>query len=237
MREVLTLQTLMLMDLGAGPGENMSPDEGGGSGGEQLSEEARARFAGAAAAQQAARKDEKKAKKRDDGVAQMIMQFLSDNQRIHLATLISRLVALDCPSPFLLAILSLVNADCAKVVEEYLAEQGTSTNVDTKAVTALSETKLPVEANENLERWILSMELVLATNPAQILKALLVEEGNIDGTVLQLTTFVLEEFLKTHGKAVPFASLQNVSISILQSVFEDYMHHAPLPETTTNIDE
>lgn len=228
----------MFMDLGAGPGENMSPDEGGGSGGEQLSEEAKARFAGAAAAQQQARKDEKKSKKRDDGVAQMIMQFLSDTQRIHLATLISRLVALDCPSPFLLAILSLVNPDCAKVVEEYLNEQGSAPDIDVRALSAaLGDTKLPVEANENLERWILSMELVLATNPAQILKALLVEEGNIDGTVLQLTTFVLDEFMKSHGKAVPFTALQGVAIQILQSVFEDYMHHAPIAAPKNEDDE
>ncbi len=217
----------MFMDLG-GPGENIAPDEGGG-GGEALSEAAKARFAGAAAAQQQARKDEKKAKKRDDGVAQMIMRFLSDTQRIHLATLISRLVAIDCPSPFLLAILSLANAECAKAVEEYLAEQGAAPEIDAKSLAALGDTALSAEANESLEKWILSMELVLASDPERILKALIVDEGNIDGTVLQLTTFVLEEFLKGHGKAVAFPDLQRVSISILQSVFEDYMHHAPLP--------
>ncbi len=227
----------MFMDLGAGPGENASPDEGGGSGGETLSEEARARFAGAAAAQQQARKDERKAKKRDDGVAQMIMAFLTDTQRTHLATLISRLVALDCPSPFLLAILSLVNADCTKAVDEYLAEQGSPADPDTTALAALGETNLPAEANATLEKWILSMELVLATNPVQILAALIVEEGNIDGTVLQLTTFVLDEFMKSHGKPVQFAALQSATISILQAVFEDYMHHAPLPEAAKNEDD
>jgi len=215
------------MDLG-GPGENIAPDEGGG-GGEQLSEEAKARFAGAAAAQQQARKDEKKAKKRDDGVAQMILRFLSDTQRIHLATLISRLVALDCPSPFLLAVLSLVSADSAKAVEEYLAEQGGAPQIDPKSLAPLGEDALSTEANLGLEQWILSMELVLATDPERILKSLIVDEGNIDGTVLQLTTFVLEEFLKEHGKAPAFLDLQRVSIAILQSVFENYMHHAPLP--------
>lgn len=225
----------MFMELG-GPGENIAPDEGG-SGGEALSEEARARFAGAAAAQQQARKDEKKAKKRDDGVAQMIMQFLSDTQRIHLATLISRLVAIDCPSPFLLAILSLVNPDCAKAVEEYLAEQGTPPDIDAKSLAALGDTALSAEANASLEKWILSMELVLASDPERILKALIVDEGNIDGTVLQLTTFALEEFLKGHGKAVAFPDLQRVSISILQSVFEGYMHHAPLPSGEQKTDE
>jgi hypothetical protein len=223
------------MDLG-GPGENIAPDEGGG-GGEALSEEARARFAGAAAAQQQARKDEKKAKKRDDGVAHMIMAFLSDAQRTHLATLISRLVAVDCPSPFLLAILSLANAECAKAVEEYLAERDAAPTVDTRALAAIPDAKLPAEANESLERWILSMELVLATDAERVLKALIVEEGNIDGTVLQLTTFILEEFLKSHGKAVPFPALQNVSISILQSVFESYMHLAPLPAASKDEDD
>jgi len=56
-------------------------------------------------------KEEKKAKKKDDGVAQVILQFLTDDQRTHLATLIARLVALDCPSPFILSILSLINDD------------------------------------------------------------------------------------------------------------------------------
>jgi hypothetical protein len=227
----------MFMDLSSGPGENLAPDEGGG-GGEALSEEARARFAGAAAAQQQARKDEKKAKKRDDGVAAMIMRFLSDTQKTHLATLISRLVALDCPSPFLLAVLSLVNADCAKAVEDYLAEQGSTPEVDVKSLAPLGEgTALSADANAALEKWIFSMELVLASDPERILKALIVDEGNIDGTVLQLTTFVLEEFLKGHGKAVAFPDLQRVSISILQSVFEDYMHHAPQLDAPNNDNE
>lgn len=221
----------MFMDLG-GPGENIAPDEGGG-GGEALSEEAKARFASSAAAQQQARKDEKRAKKRDDGVAQMILHFLNDTQRTHLATLISRLVALDCPSPFLLAILSLVSDECAAVVAEYIGEQGETPAIESQSLAALKETTLPDHANERLEQWILSMELVLARDPEHILHALIVDEGNIDGTVLQLTTFVLEEFLKEHGKAPAFADLQRVTIGILQSVFESYMHHAPVLESET----
>lgn len=217
----------MVMDLGSGPGENIAPDEGGG-GGEALSEEAKARFAGAAVAQQQARKDEKRAKKRDDGVAQMILHFLSDTQRTHLATLISRLVSLNCPSPFLLAILSLVSVECAKVVREYLAEHRLTIPDETRSIT-VQETALDASSNALLGQWILGMEMVLATNPEQILRTLLVEEGNIDGTVLQLTTFVLEEFLKGHGKAPAFPDLQRVTVGILQSVFESYMHLASLP--------
>ncbi len=216
----------MHMDLGSGPGENISPDEGGGGGGEALSEEAKARFAGAAAAGQQVRKEEKKAKRRDDGVAQMIIQFLTDTQRQHLATLISRLVGLNCPSPFLLAVLSLINKDCAHVVEEYLSERGTTGDVKDLV---LPNTKLDADTAAALEKWILRMELTLSLNPEETLKALVVEEGNVDGTVLQLTTFVLEAFLKEHGKNPVFPDLQRVTIGILQSVFESYMHLAPLP--------
>lgn len=224
----------MFMDLG-GPSEGIAPDEGGG-GGEALSEEAKARFAGAAAAAQQTRKEEKKAKKRDDGVAQMILRFLTDTQRQHLATLISRLVSLDCPSPFLLAILSLVNPDCAKVVQEYLADQGTAVPEESRAI-SVQGAALDADANAALGQWILGMELVLAASPEQILKSLIVDEGNIDGTVLQLTTFVLEEFLKAHGKAPAFPDLQRVTVGILQSVFESYMHLAPLPEAAKGVEE
>lgn len=223
-----------MFDLG-GPAETFSPDEGGG-GSEALSEAARARFAAAAAGAKQARKDEKKAKKRDDGVAAMILQFLSDTQRTHLATLISRLVAMDTPSPFLLAVLSLVSDDAAHAVEEYLSEKQVQ-RPDPSLAVLPAEAALDDAANHRISQWILSMELTLATNPEETLSSLIVEEGNIDGTVLQLTTFVLEEFLKSHGKAPAFPELQRVTIGILQSVFESYMHLAPLPAAPTTEDD
>lgn len=212
----------------AGVPENYGPDEGGEGGtgnvSEQASEQAREQFAAAQAAIQQIRKEEKKAKKRDDGVAQMILQFLTDTQRTHLATLIARLVATDCPSVFILAILSLMNEGCKTVVEDYLQER--NIKIDTSAIQSTSmvpTTGLSTESNEVMVEWIMRMEVVLSTDAENIINSLIVDDANIDGTVLQLTTFVLQTFLQDHQKNAAFESVQQLSIGVLQSLFTPYM--------------
>src|SRR3989338_8797691 len=100
--------------------EGWNPDEGLTGVSEALSEEAKQRFAAAAAAMQHIKKEEKKSKKRDDQVAQVIIQFLGEERHARLFVLISRLVARDCPSIFILAILSLTHEKSLQTVEEYL---------------------------------------------------------------------------------------------------------------------
>lgn len=201
------------------------PDEGTGGVSEQAREEARQRFAASqqAAAQQ--QKEERKAKKRDDNVAQVILQFLTDTQKTHLATLISRLVALNCPSPFLLATLSLINDRCKQAVNDYLTEKQidpASASVDHSIIPANSA--LTEMANEQLAQWIMRMELTMRIDEDAVLNALVVDDHNIDGTILQLTTFVLQEFLTAHEKNVPFENLQQLSVGILQSLFQPAMN-------------
>lgn len=211
----------------SGP-ESYGPDEGGEGGtgnvSEGISEQAKEQFAAAQAAMQQIRKEEKKARKRDDGVAQMILQFLNDTQRTHLATLIARLVAINCPSPFILAILSLISEGCRTVVADYLKEKqitidgSTPGNADIMAATGLDAAN-----NVLLMEWIMRMETVLSTDSDAILDTLIVEDNNIDGTVLQLTTFVLQTFLNDHQKSASFENLQTLSIGVLQGLFTPYM--------------
>lgn len=202
------------------------PSEGEGGVSEAAREQAQQRFAGTQAALQQLKRDEKKSKKRDDGVAQAILQFLTDSQRTHLATLISRLVSINCPSPFILSILSLINDTCKTSVEEYLRDK----NVDLPQIAGGStavlpaDTALDAETNDRLAAWIEYMELTLRSDDEAIMKAIVVDDANIDGTVLQLATFVLEEFLASYGKKPAFEQLQKLSAHILQSIFTEAMH-------------
>lgn len=211
--------------------ESAAPSEDGGNAAEGLSEQAKAKFAASQAAAQQIQKEEKKAKKKDDGVAQVILQFLTDDQRTHLATLIARLVARDCPSPFILAILSLINDDCRKVVDEYLKEQGAE-EIDEATLPAIAPGNDLSTDNQAFALWIVRMQRVLASDSQKIIAALLVEDGNIDGTVLQVTTFVLQDYLEESGKKPQFDELQQLSINILQSVFTKFMEHGHLEEPT-----
>ena len=70
------------------------------------------------------------------------------------------------------------------------------------------------------------MQTVLSIDPRTILLTLMVDEKNIDGTVLQLTTFVLEEFFRSKAGGhshIPFEKLHPLTASILQTVFEPFL--------------
>lgn len=202
------------------------PDEGGGSGSETISEQAAQRFAASQQAAQQQQKEEKKAKKRDDSVASVIMQFLTDTQKTHLATLIARLVAINCPTTFILAVLSLINEQCRVAAEGYLKEN----TVEMPAPEHIDRSIIPADssltdvANEQLATWMMRMNLVMSVDEGKVLDALIVDDQNIDGTILQLTSFVLQEFLATHGKNPDFEQLQQLAAGFLQALFQPAMH-------------
>ncbi|MFH0770706.1 MAG: hypothetical protein V1926_05015 [Candidatus Peregrinibacteria bacterium] len=205
--------------------ESKGPGESGGSVSEQLSEEAKQRFAAAAAGMQQIRREEKRSRKRDDQVARTIIQFLGQDDYAHLFVLISRLVARDCPSIFILAVLSLIHEGCREAVREYLKETTVTTMESTvdETMALMKGGNFDETSNRMLVEWITRMQLVLSLTPQQILLALMVDEQNIDGTVLQLATFVLQEFFSERKRAITFEKLQPLTVSILQAVFQPFM--------------
>ena len=214
-----------------------SPSEGATGANEELSEQAKQRFAGAQQALQQIRKDEKKARKRDDGVAQLILQFLTDAQRTHLATLISRLVAINCPSHFILALLSLINEQCKTVVEEYLKEQPEGELPSSDSLISLQQ--LDETSSKELMDWMQRIDSILRYDGPAILSSIVIEEQNIDGTVLQLTTFVLEDFIHEQHKEASFDKLQSIAIAILQSIIAPHLQihlERRLPEAESTKD-
>ena len=194
-----------------------TPGEGGKGPLESLSEEAKQRFAAAAAAMQQLRRDERRAKKKDDQVARTIIQFLNDPAHTHF---------------FILGILSLVNKECLKMVEEYFSEQQEPGSHETvEAMTALVEgADFKEGTNRKLIDWITRLQMILAHDAERILGSLLIERTQIDGSVLQLTIFVLQEFfVKEEKKDLPYESAQPLTASILQTVFEPFLHMMQKP--------
>jgi len=210
----------------AGPETGGAPSEGGATGFEALSEEARQRFAAAAAGMQQIRREEKRSKKRDDQVAKAIIQFLDEENHAHLFVLISRLVGRNCPSTFILAVLSLIHEGCRTAVDEYLKEaiKEDIPPPDLSSATALTKSgSIDASESQALILWITRMQVVLSLDPEGILLKLMIDEAHVDGTILQLTTFVLQEFFQNRRKDVPFEKLQPLTASILQTVFEPFI--------------
>lgn len=207
------------------PSEALSPDEGLGGSPEQLTEAAKKRFAGTGIALKQIKKEEQRSKRRDTGVAHTIAQFLTDDQRAHLSILIARLVARNCPSSFILALLALINTSCLQKAEEFLEE------AHKKTLDAAAEENLPViakgslnrEANRSLVSWITRLQGILSLESNDIIASLLIDEKNMDGTVLQLSAFILQEFFEKQNIHPTFEELHVLSGNILHSVFAPFI--------------
>ncbi len=205
--------------------ESWSPDEGAtGKVSEKASEQAREQSAAAAAQGKQMARDEKRARRRDDRVAATIRQFLDDEHYAHLFQLISRLSARDCPSVFILALLSLIHQPSREAVEEYIREREIVLELpESKSLQSSQSSDLSSEIKGELLLWIARLSLVMATDTEKILSKLMVDEDNIDGVVLQLSTFTLVDFFEQQKMLIPFEDLQPLTIKILQDVIEPHM--------------
>lgn len=203
--------------------ESYTPGEGTGGASEALSDEARQRFAQAEQQIKQIMREEKKAKKRDDRVAATIRQFLGDERYAHLFQLISRLAAMDCPSVFILAILSLIHEGSLQAVEEYIAENRVIIETPNLKEVLQNTDKLPPDMQEKLIHWTVRLELVMNIDAVKILSRLMPDEGNIDGAVLQITTFVLVDFFLEHGRVVTYEDMQPLTVKILQDILEPHV--------------
>ncbi len=203
--------------------ESWNPGEGTGKVSEKASEQAREQFAAAAAQGKQMARDEKRARKRDDRVAATIRQFLGDEKHAHLFQLISHLSARDCPSVFVLALLSLIHEPSREAVEEYIREHEIVLDLPESRSLKGESSDLSTEVKSALLLWISRLSLVMTTDTEKILSKLMVDEDNIDGTVLQLATFVLVDFFEQQEMTIPFDELQPLTIKILQDVIEPHM--------------
>ena len=212
--------------------ESFSPGEGATGGLEELSEDAKQRFAAAAKAMKQMRRDEKKAKKRDDQVARQIMKFLSDTSQTRFLRLISMLVARNCPSLFILGLLSLINEECLETVEEYFKDHEEPTAHETvdDSMALIKGGDVDAETNREMIEWITRLQMILAHDTERILQSLLIDEKHLDGSVLQLTVFILQEYFKGKDRDLPYEKAQPLTASILQTVFEPFMHLAKKKE-------
>lgn len=204
--------------------ESGSPGEGGGAAAEQLSEQAKERFAEAARQSKQQARDEKRSRKRDDRLARTIMQFLGDEQHAHMFQLIARLVARDCPSIFILALLSLIHKPSLEAVQEYVTEHKVTIDPTIDQKSLAKATHLDPEVANEIMQWVTRLQLAMSIDGEKILMKLMVDEANIDGTVLQLTTFVLVEFFGQLKRPIPYEKLQPLTISILQNIIEPYLY-------------
>jgi hypothetical protein len=207
--------------MGGGGAEHYGPAEDVAEGGgvseaarEQLAEEIRK----AAAQQKRDIKDEKRAKKKDNKLADLIRSFIqTDDDRMSL--LISRLIQKNVPVTFVLGILSLTFEEIIPILEKQLSfEEKTS-----KDLILSKESNLPSlfkdDTMKAIDEWGNRLFQDASVNPMKHLRTLAVE-GGVDLTAIQLTSFIIQDFLKKNGVEKDFAEIQGFSDFLLKGILK-----------------
>ncbi len=184
---------------------------------EQFGEQMRA--AQAAAAQ--LKKEEGKARQNDDQLAKIIVQFLSQQSGTEMFLLISRCVSQDIPSEIIIAILSLVDEAASKEIERIVQEMDSG-------LTMLPEQggfeKLAEAEKRRVEKWLMNIKTASFNKPHRTLDTILSRATDphsgqavkiLSPSFLQLSTFILRNFIAKNGLQEEYEVLKN----FLQSIY------------------
>jgi len=114
-------------------------------------------------------------------------------------------------------------------VQEYFSEHEEPNAHETvdESIALIKGDALKAKSNRALIDWITRLQMILTHDAERILTSLLIDEKHLDGSVLQLTIFVLQEFYRVEEKKdLPYEKAQPLTASILQVILEPFLHHA-----------
>jgi len=190
-------------------GFNLGEDVDGVSGGAEITSEQlekyRERAKKTAAQARQDRKQEKKKKRQEDVLSHIIIQFLKTPKYSGFFILISKSLAKNIPSDFLLALLSLIHKDSLAAV---------NTKDIPKGLSKPQKSPFPKEILNPMSHWTTLLSSVASSEPHKVLETILDNEWKVDENITQLMSLVIREFFVFKKFKTEFSN-----ISIFSKVF------------------
>jgi len=199
---------------------------------EKSDEQFREQMKRAQQAMQQLQKEECKARSHDDKLAQIIVQFLAQQDGgTDFFLLISRCVAQDIPSELIIAVLSLIDREASEEIENILAEA----KKDTALVVPKYKDVHVLNAAQKLavDEWIRNITVAAAHKPHRTLDSLLIKSvaknsqeiiKEISPSFVQLSAFIMRNYLAMQETHVDVKTLrdfmENVYFKMLQDLEE-----------------
>jgi uncharacterized FlaG/YvyC family protein len=182
-------------------------------------------------AQQQLQKEEGQAKQNDNQLAQIIVAFLGQEGNTDLFLLISRCVAQNIPSEIIIAVLSLVDQRSSQEIHKMIE------GFENKPQTALtvqdhhSFKSLDPNLRKQIDGWIQNVQHAIFHKPHQSAETLILKSVDkqtnevvrqLSPVFLQLSTFILRNYLAKHSVQIDFERIrdfmQNIYIKIIKDL-------------------
>lgn len=210
---------------------------------EKSDEQFREQMKRAQKARKQLQKEEGKARSNDDKLAQIIVQFLSQQggTGTDLFLLISRCVAQDIPSELIIAVLSLVDRKASEEIENIIKEAKQDAALVVPAYKDV-HTLNPAQ-KKAIDDWIKNITIAAAHKPHRTLDSVLVKSVSASGELVheisapfvQLSAFIMRNYLAMQETNVDVKKLrdfmENVYFRIIQDL-EEMMQGQKVIEST-----
>lgn len=206
-------------------------------------EQLRERMRAAAAQIAAIKKEEKKQKKKEYDLLKILLHFIKTSNKSNLTLLISRVLEINVPANFILAIIILGNEEIQKQAGNFLMlnlpEDGSLEHAPSdKTLTFFSENdeSLPLRIKIELDNWIKDMLSEAEEVPEKIIKSgykieiieiekeydfedqKYEEKKYIQPPLVNLCAYVMRDFLEQNKTSEPYQKIHDFAEFILKGI-------------------
>jgi hypothetical protein len=233
---------------GGAPAEGFVPEgaEGGGGVSEAASEAVAEELRKAAAAQKKDSKREKKARKRDGSLAQLIEQFIhAGGDQDAIVLLIARLLKRNTPIAVVIAILSINYPEFQSILADHIKEEHIPKLDEDFDHSVNALVPLGQDLTQALDSWADLIYTHASFYPLKTITAL-ADHAGVNSSCLQLSGFMIQEFLQSKGKQdIEFENIKKLSDTLWRSILkkvhklceEQELLEAPEDESKSDEDE
>jgi hypothetical protein len=177
------------------------------------------------ATQRAMKKAEDSARKKDGQLAKVIGRFLQTHSNTAVMLLIARCLEQNIPAGFILGILALVELEAREEFEALLGEAAVKLldtpqqeeEVNTHALTA---SELPSHVKRAIDAWAEGLFAFGMTQPIRLLTTASSSEGELFPSLVQLTAFILEQYLAGEKVTLEHENAREFGKLILRNLLE-----------------
>lgn len=200
-------------------------DESGGGSSAESAEAFRERHQKTQAQVRAIKKAEDQARQKDDQLAAILLQLLHGQQDSRLLLLLARCLDRGIPAGFLLGILALAQKEAAAEFQQLLAGHHLALPAAAAPPTSLAQLSDAAAPSPDLltalELWAHGLLQFGLTQPQRLLATAASPTGELFGSLLQLATFTVQDFLAGRGAAAEYELWHAFTSDLLTKVLRD----------------
>ena len=170
------------------------------------------RMKAAAAQIKALKQGEQKQRQKEEKLIKILLKFVKSSKKQDIMVLIARLLEQNVPAIFVLSIVMLGNEeyfDDEEGKKMFLEGKKLENEEDGKSLSFLDgEQVLPLKLKIEIDAWMKNVFMQALEQPHRVLKTVFDDDGMIILPLVQLSSFVLRDFLEKYDQKADYSQLK-----------------------------